>query len=260
MDPEPASRSAMEASGTDPEPASRNGADAGDGPAATRRRPLGAWLVLAALGLWLGVMLFTVGPFSPGNPPEEPAAASLSAGAPALAADVPAPGNAGAPAPGDAGAARGPRGRSAEPRLIPVSRREPAAGFALPELDGGETTLADYSGRVLLLNFWATWCLPCRAEMPWFVEFQTAFGDDGFAVLGVSVDEPGHVVASFLERSPVNYRIVLADTAARLAPFGPKNVLPTTWLIDRQGRIAAEHVGLVNREAVEAEIRLLLAE
>ena len=128
-------------------------------------------------------------------------------------------------------------------------------------MDGGTATLADYSGRVLLLNFWATWCLPCRAEMPWFVDFQTRFGDDGFAVLGVSVDEPGRdIVEPFLERSPVNYRIALADTVERLAPFGPKNVLPTTWLIDRRGRIAAEHVGLVSREATEAEIRLLLAE
>lgn len=220
------------------------------------RRPLGLWLILAALGLWLGVMLLTVGPFSPENSPDEPAAASRRTAAPALGA---APVFGAAPA--DAGASGARRARSAEPRLIPVSRREPAPGFALPDLDGGEVTLADYSGRVLLLNFWATWCLPCRAEMPWFVEFQAAFGDEGFAVLGVSVDEPGRdVVAPFLDRSPVNYRIVLADTAARLAPFGPKNVLPTTWLIDRRGRIAAEHIGLVSRAAVETEIRLLLDE
>ena len=238
----------MAASDTAPEPDSLtdDGPETAPRPGSLRRRPLGLWLVLAALGLWLGVMLVTVGPFAPGNSPEEPAAGSLRTAA---------------PVPGAAVAAGPLRGRSAEPRLIPVSRREPAPGFALPDLDGGEVTLADYAGRVLLLNFWATWCLPCRAEMPWFVEFQTAFGDDGFAVLGVSVDEPGRdIVAPFLDRSPVNYRIVLADTAARLAPFGPKNVLPTTWLLDRRGRIAAEHVGLVNRAAVEAEIRLLLAE
>ena len=214
-----------------------------------RRRSIGLWLVMAALGLWLGAMLFMVGPETP-------------AGAPGAGSSSP-----GGPAPGleaalvDAGAADAPRRRPAEPRLIPVSRRDPAPGFALPDLDGGTATLADYSGRVLLLNFWATWCLPCRAEMPWFVDFQSRFGDDGFAVLGVSVDEPGRdIVEPFLERSPVNYRIALADTVERSAPFGPKNVLPTTWLIDRQGRIAAEHVGLVSREAIEAEIRLLLAE
>ena len=221
----------------------------GTGPDEPRHRSIGLWLVLAALGLWLGVMLFMVGPE---NPAEAPAAGSSGpAGvAPGLAA-----------APGAAGVEDAPRRRSAEPRLIPASRRDPAPGFALPDMDGGTATLADYSGQVLLLNFWATWCLPCRAEMPWFVDFQSRFGDDGFAVLGVSVDEPGRdIVGPFLERSPVNYRIVLADTVERRAPFGPKNVLPTTWLIDRQGRIAAEHVGLVSREAIEAEIRLLLAE
>ena len=214
-----------------------------------RRRSIGLWLVMAALGLWLGVMLLMVGPE---NAAEEPGAGSPSpvGTAPGLAA-----------ASGAGGADDAPPRRSTEPRLIPVSRRDPAPGFALPDMDGGTATLADYSGRVLLLNFWATWCLPCRAEMPWFVDFQTRFGDDGFAVLGVSVDEPGRdIVEPFLERSPVNYRIALADTVERLAPFGPKNVLPTTWLIDRQGRIAAEHVGLVSREATEAEIRLLLAE
>lgn len=224
--------------GDTPEPGTR--------PDEPRRRSIGLWLVMAALGLWLGVMLFMVGPE---NAAEAPAAGSASPGgtAPALAA---------APTAADA-----PRRRSAEPRLIPASRRDPAPGFALPDMEGSTATLADYSGRVLLLNFWATWCLPCRAEMPWFVDFQTRFGDDGFAVLGVSVDEPGRdIVEPFLERSPVNYRIALADTVERLAPFGPKNVLPTTWLIDRQGRIAAEHVGLVSREATEAEIRLLLAE
>ena len=221
-----------------PEPGTR--------PDEPRRRSLGLWLVMAALGLWLGVMLFMVGPESPA---EAPAAGSSSPGgtAPAFAAG---------PAGADAA-----RRRSAEPRLIPASRRDPAPGFALPDMDGGTATLADYSGRVLLLNFWATWCLPCRVEMPWFVDFQTRFEAHGFAVLGVSVDEPGReIVEPFLERSPVNYRIALADTVERLAPFGPKNVLPTTWLIDRQGRIAAEHVGLVSQEALDAEIRLLLAE
>ena len=224
--------------------------EANTGPDQPRKRSLGLWLVVAALGLWLGVMLFVVGP---DDPVEEPAASSL----PTAAGDAPGV----APAPAGGAAADAPRRRSAEPRLIPVARRDPAPGFALPDMDGGTATLADYSGRVLLLNFWATWCLPCRAEMPWFVDFQTRFGDDGFAVLGVSVDEPGRdIVEPFLERSPVNYRIALADTVERQAPFGPKNVLPTTWLIDRQGRIAAEHVGLVSREATEAEIRLLLAE
>ncbi len=228
-------------SGIDDSPDTRTGS------VTPRHRSMGLWLITAALGLWLGAMLFMVGP---GNPAEEPVSSSLP-----IAGAAPGTGLA------DAGAGAAPRGRSTEPRLIPASRRDPAPGFALPDMDGGTATLRDYTGRVLLLNFWATWCLPCRAEMPWFVEFETAFGDDGFAVLGASLDEAGpDIVGPFLERSPVNYRIALADTAERLAPFAPMNTLPTTWLIDRQGRIAAEHVGLVSREAIEAEIRLLLDE
>ena len=240
------------ASGAEPTSGIDDSPDTWTEPAPARHRSLGLWLVIAALGLWLGVMLFMVGPFSPASPAEEPVAGPA--------------GDMGAelgtlPAPLDAAASGSPPRRSAEPRLMPASQRDPAPGFALPDMDGGTATLGDYSGRVLLLNFWATWCLPCRAEMPWFVEFETAFADQGFAVLGLSVDETGRdIVAPFLEQSPVNYRIALADTAVRLAPFGPKNVLPTTWLIDRQGRIAAEHVGLVSREAIEAEIRLLLDE
>ncbi len=235
----------------EPAPGLDDSPDTRTDPVTTRHRSIGLWLVMAALGLWLGVMLFMVGPFSPGSPAEEPVGGPQGTLGAALGTS---------PAPVDAGAAGSSSRRSADPRLIPVSQRDPAPGFALPDMDGGTATLADYTGRVLLLNFWATWCLPCRAEMPWFVEFETAFGDDGFAVLGVSVDETGRdIVQPFLERSPVNYRIALADTAARLAPFGPTNVLPTTWLIDKQGRIAAEHVGLVSREATEAEIRLLLA-
>ena len=153
------------------------------------------------------------------------------------------------------------RRRASRPTLIPMAQRAAAPGFTLPEMEGGSVALADYAGQVLLLNFWATWCKPCVAEMPWFVAFHDVFAERGLAVLGVSVDEPGwEVVRPFLEQRPVNYRIALADSAERLAPFGAISILPTTWIIDRRGRVAAQHVGLVDRLALEAEIRLLLDE
>ena len=97
--------------------------------------------------------------------------------------------------------------------------------------------------------------------MPWFVDFQTNFGDEGFKVLGVSLDEPGwSAVRPFLERQPVNYQIALADTTEHLMQFGLINILPTTWLIDRNGRVAAKHIGLVNRGELESEIEQLLNE
>ena len=158
------------------------------------------------------------------------------------------------------GVALSARGRASAPRLVPVAQRAEATGFTLPAMEGGNATLADYAGRVLLLNFWATWCRPCRIEMPWFLEFQDAFAERGLAVLGVSVDDDWDVVRAFLEQNPVDYRVALADTAERLAPFGPITVLPTTWLIDRRGRLAATHVGLVDRAVLESEIQRLLAE
>ena len=140
-------------------------------------------------------------------------------------------------------------------------QRAEAPEFNLPAMEGGSATLADYAGRVLLVNFWATWCRPCRVEMPWFVEFQDAFADRGFAVLGVSVDEGGwDVVRPFLAQGNIDYGMALADTTERLAPFGPITILPTTWLVDRRGRLAATHIGLVDRVAIEADIQELLAE
>lgn len=214
------------------------------------RPSTGTCLVAAGVVAWVGVMVFTLGPFSSSD---EPAGATggpldrtgVKRALPSIAAT----------------AADTPPRRTDEPHLIPIAERDPAPGFSLPDLDGDHSTLADYAGRVLLLNFWATWCQPCRAEMPWFVEFQSSFQEEGFAVLGVSIDEPGwDIVRPFLERQPVNYRIALADTLELQAPFGQMTILPTTWLIDRNGRIAAEHIGLVSRTAVESEIQLLLNE
>lgn len=215
-------------------------------PHAGRRKSIGSWVVAAAVIVWLGVLLFTVGPGRETHQPED-------IGARAHGRDVTVTEDAGA------GVALSAPRRSSEPRLISMAQREAAPGFSLPDMDGRTATLGDYTGQVLLLNFWATWCQPCRAEMPWFVEFQADFGHEGFAVLGVSVDEPGwDIVRPFLERYPVNYRIALADTADKLVGFGPMNVLPTTWLIDRDGRVAAKHVGLVSRAGIASEIRRLL--
>ncbi len=219
---------------------------------ARARRPVGGWLVASAAAVWLAVLLFPVERLWQGPTPDR---TDIEAPAPELfdgAADVDAPGS---------GVALEPRRRAAEPDLIPSSQRNPAPAFTLPDIAGDDAALSDYTGQVLLLNFWATWCQPCRAEMPWFIAFQDVFADRGFAVLGVSIDEPGwDVVRPFLVERPVNYRIALADTAERLSPFGPVNILPTTWLIDRQGRMAAVHVGLVDRSTIELEIRQLLDE
>jgi peroxiredoxin len=213
--------------------------------------PVGTWLVAGGVVVWLVVLLVPVEQIWQGNQP-----ATAAAAIDPRVRESPHGGD-------DAGAGGSLSGRPdpTGPRLTPIESREAAPSFTLPDADGGDAALADYGGQVLLLNFWATWCHPCRAEMPWFVAYQDVFSDRGFSVLGVSLDEPGwDIVRPFLERSPVNYRIALADTAERIAPFGPLSILPTTWLIDRHGRVAAEHIGLVDRASIEAEIRLLLDE
>jgi len=118
--------------------------------------------------------------------------------------------------------------------------------------------LSAYKGKVVLLNFWATWCGPCKVEIPWFVEFEKTYSGRGFSVLGVSLDEDGWAaVKPYIEQKNVNYRVVVGngDTAKQ---FGGVESLPTTLLIDRDGKIAVVHVGLTSRSTYQDQIEQLL--
>ena len=138
--------------------------------------------------------------------------------------------------------------------------RKAAPEFVLKDSDGKTVHLSDYKGKVVLLDFWATWCAPCKVEIPWFMEFEQQYKDKGFAVLGVSMDEDGWTaVKPYLERIKVNYRIVLGNDKVG-DQYGGVDSLPTTFLIDRQGRIAATHVGLSGgKEDFRNDITNLLA-
>jgi peroxiredoxin len=138
--------------------------------------------------------------------------------------------------------------------------RKPAPNFALKDNSGKTVKLTDYRGKVVLLDFWATWCQGCKEEIPWFSRFEKIYGAKGFAVVGVSMDEGGwKVVDPFLADTKVPYPILLGgDPTAQ--QYGIKS-LPDTFLIDRQGKIAAAYrTGLVNKDDVEANIRALLSE
>ncbi|MBI2689823.1 MAG: TlpA family protein disulfide reductase [Acidobacteria bacterium] len=141
----------------------------------------------------------------------------------------------------------------------PVEARAVAPDFALTDAEGKMLRLADLRGKVVLVNFWATWCPPCRTEIPLFAELQKAYGDAGFAVVGVSMDEGWDAVRPAMSALGVNYPVVLGDdeTARK---FGGVEKLPETYLIDRSGRIAAAHAGLPERRALEERIRGLLGE
>jgi peroxiredoxin len=140
----------------------------------------------------------------------------------------------------------------------PEKERNPAPEFALKDADGKTVHLADYKGKVVLLDFWATWCGPCKLEIPWFIEMERSNKDRGFAVLGVSMDDEGwEVVKPFIAGLGVNYRVVIGnDVTAQL--YGGVEALPTTFLIDREGRIAAAHVGLTSRKDFEDGVKQLL--
>jgi peroxiredoxin len=134
----------------------------------------------------------------------------------------------------------------------------PAPNFTLKDVEGREVTLADYKGKVVLLNFWATWCGPCKIEMPWFVEFQRKYKDQGFSVIAVSLDDEGwEVVRPFTEEYELNFPVVVG-TNEMADEFGGVAALPTTFIIDKEGRIRNSHMGLAGRGEYEEEIEALL--
>ena len=140
----------------------------------------------------------------------------------------------------------------------PVKDRKPAPDFTLKDASGANVRLSDYRGKVVLLNFWATWCGPCKMEIPWFIEFQQQFKDQGFTVLGVAMDDEGwEAVKPYVTERKVNYRVLLGDDAVSTR-YGGVDSLPTTFVIDQQGRIASAHVGLIGKNEYLGEIQTLL--
>jgi peroxiredoxin len=139
-------------------------------------------------------------------------------------------------------------------------RHPMAPNFSLRDLNGSKLDLADYKGKVVLLDFWATWCGPCRVEIPGFVELQERYRGRGLAVIGVlSQDDPSHVPA-FYREFKMNYPVALGDDDEKVAGlyqccFG----LPTTFVIGRDGRIYARHEGVVPESFFRNEVRELLA-
>jgi thiol-disulfide isomerase/thioredoxin len=129
-----------------------------------------------------------------------------------------------------------------------------APDFAATDAKGANFQLSDYAGKVVLLNFWATWCVPCQKEIPWFVEFQRTYGNQKFVVLGVSLDEDGwKSVRPFIESHKINYRVAIGNDALA-KKYGGVASLPATLLISADGVMVAKHVGITDKSDYERQI------
>ena len=151
-------------------------------------------------------------------------------------------------------------------QLTPGGQRKPAPNFILTDAKGETINLSAFKGKVVLLDFWATWCGGCKTEIPWYMEFDAKYKDRGLAVIGVSMDEDGwKSVKPFLalEKDPetgghtaMKYPVVIGSDS--LAKQYHLTSMPMTLLIDREGRIAVSHSGMVDKDDWESKIRFLL--
>jgi peroxiredoxin len=132
-------------------------------------------------------------------------------------------------------------------------------GFKLKSIEGTTVNLADLRGKVIVLDFWATWCGPCKIEIPGFVDLQTRYRDRGLVVVGVSVDDPIEKLKPFAQEFQMNYPVLMGvDNDAIQEAYGPIWGLPTTYVIDREGRVCKKHMGLTSKEQFEKVIKALL--
>ena len=134
-----------------------------------------------------------------------------------------------------------------------------APAISLTDIDGKPLTLASYKGKVVLLDFWATWCVPCQAEIPHFVEFQNNYGAQGFQAIGISMDDGPDPVRPFYQQHKMNYPVAMGSTQLAES-YGGILGLPVTFLIDREGRIAAKYRGETDAGIIQQKLVELLAQ
>ena len=187
----------------------------------------GAWLAMGAVALALGLIWVAPGVVPPDEPP--PAA--------------------------DTGAAPHNPGEPEEKDLVGQLAR---LDYTLKDMHGVDVTLANFKGKVILLNFWATWCGPCKAEIPSLVMLQDQYRDD-LVVLGVSVDDPVEKLTPYAAEYQMNYPVLVGNGHQEFQDaYGPMWGIPVTVFVDREGRIAKKHSGIATKEQFEREIKALL--
>jgi len=149
---------------------------------------------------------------------------------------------------------------NAEPMLSCPADAKPAnLDFTMKDVEGKDVSLQSFKGKVILLDFWATWCGPCKVEIPHFIEFQQKYGAKGLQVVGVSVDDPVDKLAPYVKEMGMNYPVLqgLGHDAVQDA-YGPILGIPVSVMISRDGKICATHTGLTGKDVFEKEIESLL--
>lgn len=144
------------------------------------------------------------------------------------------------------------------------SKKQPDYGYApqftLPDVKGGQVSLNDFEGKVVIVNFWATYCTGCIAEMPHFVELYGKYKDQGFEMIGISLDKNGFAdVKPFLEKKPLNYNILIGNAKVS-GEYKTKGLLPTTCVIDKTGKIRRKYIGYRDKAVIEEDIKTMLGE
>ena len=130
--------------------------------------------------------------------------------------------------------------------------------YTLKDMNGADVNLASFKGKVVLINFWATWCGPCRAEIPSLVELQDKYRDD-LTILGVSIDDPADKLKPYAAEFKMNYPVLVGDGHQDMQDaFGPLYGIPVSVIVGRDGRIAKKHSGIATKEQFEREIKALL--
>ena len=137
--------------------------------------------------------------------------------------------------------------------------KEANLAFVVEDINGEDVRLGDYKGQVILLDFWATWCAPCRIEIPGFIELYDKYAPRGFVVIGFDVDDPAPAIRSFAAELGMDYPVLVgADRDDVMEAYGPPVGFPTSFIIDREGKICFSHTGFAPQETFEREIQALL--
>jgi cytochrome c biogenesis protein CcmG/thiol:disulfide interchange protein DsbE len=157
---------------------------------------------------------------------------------------------------------------SGTPQFVPSLLGKPAPQFTLEDLNGNKVSLAGYKGRALVINFWATWCAPCKIETPWLIELRNRYAAQGLEVLGISADdidrgdpqklsEEKREIARFVQQMHMPYPVLIdADSISK--PYGGLDALPTSFFVDRNGNVVAAQLGLTSKDDIERSINKAL--